>query len=114
MSTGTPEKKPGKTTTTPAERRLAAQRGGRDLLGRSAAAVYVMRLEAMLRVAMPKALAGDLKAAEHCRRVLDQEARLYGLNAAGDDSEVRPEPPERDAHGRTVLDRYRQRHGRRS
>jgi hypothetical protein len=52
-----------------------AQRG----LGVQARQVYVTRLENLLRSSWPKALAGDLKAAEHCLHVLALEARYWGL-----------------------------------
>ncbi|MCU1701368.1 MAG: hypothetical protein JWR34_7431 [Mycobacterium sp.] len=45
-----------------------------------AEAVHIMRLESLLKVALPKALAGDLKAAEHARKLLVEEARFYNLH----------------------------------
>jgi hypothetical protein len=61
------------------------------VMGEQAVTVHVMRLsssprtpgcmQGVLRSAMPKALDGDLRAAEVCRRVLDQEARIFGLTA---------------------------------
>jgi hypothetical protein len=62
------------------ERELATG-GRRGVLAVEARTVFVMRTEALLRTHMPKALDGDVAAAELCRKVLDQQARVYGLNA---------------------------------
>lgn len=61
------------------KRSLTRDRPGASTLSRQARHLYALRLESLLRSAWPKALAGDLKAAEHCRRLLEQEARLWGL-----------------------------------
>jgi hypothetical protein len=41
--------------------------------------IWVLRTEALLRAVMPRAVAGDLRAIETCRRILQQQARYYGL-----------------------------------
>lgn len=61
------------------QKQLAADSSRRSLLAEEAVAVYMQRLESLLRSHWPKALAGDLKAAEYCRRVIAVEARLLGL-----------------------------------
>ena len=40
---------------------------------------YEQRLESLLEAFLPDAVAGELKSAELCRRVLQQQAELYGL-----------------------------------
>lgn len=62
-------------------RRALTQDARVSVLSEHASALHVLRLQTLLRAFWPKALAGDLKAAEHCRRVLEQEARFYGLRA---------------------------------
>ena len=70
------------------------------------------RCERLLRVAFPRALAGDLRAWEVCRRLLAHEARLFGLfdGPPEDDGEIPLERLVRDENGLTVLDRYRLRY----
>jgi hypothetical protein len=53
----------------------------RGLLEDDAFDIHQERTETLLAANWPKALAGDVRAAELCRRVLDQQARLHGLNA---------------------------------
>lgn len=72
-------------------------------LSRHGAALYVERLEMMLRVAWPKALAGDMKAVALCLRVLKQEAKLYGIDDGA------PDEPELDEFGLNALEQFRQR-----
>lgn len=52
----------------------------RELLNNQALSVYVTRLETLIQAAWEKVEAGDLKAIEVARRLLEQQARLYGLN----------------------------------
>jgi hypothetical protein len=49
------------------------------LLDDEALAVYIARLETLVRAVWPKVMAGDLRAVEVARRVLAQQARLYRL-----------------------------------
>jgi hypothetical protein len=63
-------------------RGLAATAPQRDIFGEQAGAVYLIRLESLLRAAMPRALAGDMDAWEGCRRLLEQGARYFGLTAS--------------------------------
>jgi hypothetical protein len=75
-------------------RRQLAQDSGREVLTESARQVYVLRTELLLSRLMPRALDPDdpqqLKAWENCRRLLEQQARFYGLlgirGADGDDA----------------------------
>jgi len=41
--------------------------------------VWMMRAESLLRTHMPRALRGDVAAAELCRKVLSDQARFFGL-----------------------------------
>jgi hypothetical protein len=52
----------------------------RELLAEEAFAVHVTRLEMLLRACWVKAVAGDLRAIETARRLLESEARLYRLD----------------------------------
>jgi hypothetical protein len=47
-----------------------------------AAALFLERGEALLSAHWPRALRGDFKAALTCMRVLDEQARFYGLIGA--------------------------------
>jgi hypothetical protein len=67
------------------ERQLAADGPHRRVLAASAESVYIQRLELLLRSSMPRALAGDLRAVEQCRKLLVAEARFYGLYDVVDD-----------------------------
>jgi hypothetical protein len=71
-------------------RQLAADAPHRRVLSETASTIHILRLEALLKAALPKALAGDLEAAEHCRRVLAEEARYYGLHDGGVEVEAQP------------------------
>lgn len=51
-----------------------------DLLTSRARDITLMRMESLLRAAMPKALDGDMRAWEACRRLLEAEARLLGVD----------------------------------
>jgi hypothetical protein len=64
------------------------------LLSEYAREVNILRCESLLRIAFPRALAGDLRAWEACRRLLAQEAKLFGLydGPPEDDGEVEPQP----------------------
>jgi hypothetical protein len=62
------------------ERQLALDGPHRRVLAVSAQSVYVQRMEMLLRSSMPKALAGDLRAVEACRKVLEQQARFYAIH----------------------------------
>jgi hypothetical protein len=65
-----------------------------------------------LLVAFPRAMEGDLRAWEACRRLLGHEARLFGLydGPPDDEGEIPLSALVRDENGLTVLDRYRQRY----
>ena len=60
-------------------REIALDGPHRDELARQARAIYVERTNALLRVHFPKALDGDVSAAELVRKILDRQARLDGL-----------------------------------
>lgn len=89
------------------------------LLSDEALQMYVARTELLLRAAMPKALDQNnpqqLKAWEGCRRLLEQQARLYGLDEMGG---AVPQPPteqgldddDNEMETVTKLEEYRRRH----
>jgi hypothetical protein len=64
-------------------RQLAADDDHRQMLSAEARQVYVLRTELLLSRLMPRALDPDdpqqLKAWENCRRLMEQQARFYGL-----------------------------------
>jgi hypothetical protein len=89
----------------------------RQLLTNEALSVYVTRLETLMQAAWEKVEQGDLKAIEVARRILEQQAKLYGL--AGSSSPTRissPIPPLSDQQledpdePEDELSAYRQRH----
>jgi hypothetical protein len=55
----------------------------RELLNNQALSVYVTRLETLIEAAWVKVDEGDLKAIEVARRLLEQQAKLYGLAGSG-------------------------------
>lgn len=57
--------------------------GRHELLSDKALPMYIERLETLLKVAMSKALGGDLKGVEVARRILEQQARLWNLEEEG-------------------------------
>lgn len=77
------------------KREMAKAARRRDRLVDQAFDVYVERTEALFKAHFPKALAGDHRSAEVCRRILAQQARLYGLDipAGGPGNAEPPEPP---------------------
>lgn len=52
----------------------------RELMNKQALSVYVTRLETLIQAAWEKVEVGDLKAIEVARRLLEQQAKLYGLH----------------------------------
>lgn len=93
-------------------RALAEDREHVDLLASEARAITLLRLESLLRIGMPRALDGNIRAWEGCRRLVEAEARFLGVDRP-ELGALQPEPeeePERDENGMTALDRYRQRH----
>lgn len=62
----------------------------RELLTSEALAMYTTRLETLLTAVWPKVLKQDLKAVDVARRLMEQQARLYGL------LEERPKPTQPD------------------
>lgn len=61
------------------KRELARDGGWRSSLPENAAALHIERSEALWQKAFPAALAGDINAANRCVRLLEAQARLYGL-----------------------------------
>ena len=91
----------------------------RELLNNQALSVYVTRLETLIEAAWVKVDEGDLKAIEVARRLLEQQAKLYGLAGSGGPSRVGPSgaiPPLSDQQledpdePEDELAAYRQRH----
>jgi hypothetical protein len=82
----------------------------RGLLSDEAFSVHVERTETLLAANWHKAVSGDLRAGELCRRILDQQARLYGLNT-GAGERLAPEELDDDSDigedGLDDLERYR-------
>ncbi|MBL3753008.1 hypothetical protein [Mycobacteroides abscessus] len=68
------------------------QKGGRSQLYEQASAIYIERLESLLRAVTPRALQGDPKAADLMLRILTHEARYFRImdNAAdwGDEDDL--------------------------
>jgi hypothetical protein len=79
----------------------------RGLLREHAATIHAARLEMLLSAVWERALAGDCRATELARRILDQQGRFYRINdrlkAARQASEVKSEAEDE-------LERYRARH----
>lgn len=88
----------------------------RELLNNQALSVYVTRLETLIEAAWEKVEEGDLKAIEVARRLLEQQAKLYGLAGSGGSSSRSPIPPLSDQQLEDPdepgdeLEAYRQRH----
>ena len=68
------------------QRELSSAARRRALLTDEALAVYQERVEALFRAHWGPALRGDHRSAEICRRLLGQQARLYGLDDMVDTS----------------------------
>jgi hypothetical protein len=85
-------------------RELATTAGRRELLTDEAFAVWQERSERLFRAHWGPALEGNHRSAELCRKLLGQQAQVYGLSqevslAAGAPTgvvEVEPEDPEMD------------------
>lgn len=89
----------------------------RELLSNQALSVYVTRLETLIEAAWEKVEQGDLKAIEVARRLLEQQAKLYGLaGTAAPNRATTPFPPLSDQQledpeePEDELAAYRQRH----
>ena len=68
----------------------------RKLLNNEALSVYVTRLETLIQAAWEKVEQGDLKAIEVARRLLEQQAKLYGLQGSATRVSIsthNPNPP---------------------
>jgi hypothetical protein len=63
------------------QKQLAAGSKRRELLSDQALDVYTERTERLFQAHWSKALNGDHRSAELCRRILAQQARLHGLEA---------------------------------
>lgn len=88
----------------------------RELLNNQALSVYVTRLETLIEAAWEKVEEGDLKAIEVARRLLEQQAKLYGLAGSGGPTRTGSVPPLSDQQledpeePEDELAAYRQRH----
>lgn len=81
------------------------------LLQDQALAVYVERMEALVKATWPQAMQGDLKAVETSRRLLEQMGRLYDLEEEGRVSgTVMPTEDELAEDDGDELAEYRKRH----
>jgi hypothetical protein len=88
-----------------------------ELLTDQALAIYVTRLETLLKAVWPKVAQQDLKAIEVARRLLEQQARLYDLEE--DKMPALPPMSDQDLSDdendpRDELSKYRMRHRRRA
>jgi hypothetical protein len=63
------------------QRELAASVARRGLLTDEAFAIWQERTERLLQAHWGRALGGDHRSADICRRLLAQQASVYGLNA---------------------------------
>jgi hypothetical protein len=61
------------------KRQLGDESVRREVLRSRDGALFIERSEALLLAHWPRALQGDHKATAACLRVLDEQARLYGL-----------------------------------
>jgi hypothetical protein len=68
------------------QRELAAGARRRGVLTEDAFDVWQERTEALFQVHWERALDGDYRSAELCRKLLAQQARVYGLGADGGSS----------------------------
>ena len=77
------------------------------ILSEQGTAIYVERLEMVLRMAWPQAVSGDLRAIQAVLSVLRAESKFYGLDdqAYGHCDELGL-----DGDGLNALDRFRQRY----
>lgn len=82
------------------------------LLQDKALAIYVERMEALMKATWPQAMQGDLKAVEMSRRLLEQMSRLYDLEEEGRVStgSLPPSDAELDEDSDDELAEYRKRH----
>jgi hypothetical protein len=62
-------------------RQMSGTAQRRNLLTNEAMAVHTERLESLFATAYAKAVSGNARAGEQCRRLLDQMARVHGLYA---------------------------------
>lgn len=63
------------------ERELRAAAGSRSPITETGRAMWIERSERLLAAVWPKAMTGDHLAGEECLRLLNQQARFYGLIA---------------------------------
>jgi hypothetical protein len=98
------------------QRQLAADGSERQVLSDEARQVYTARIELLLSRLMPRALdpadPQQIKAWESCRRMIEQEARMMGVDRPHnghdlEEPEEKPEPGKRQ--GTMSLDEYRRR-----
>lgn len=68
------------------KKELAAGAKRRELLSDEALAVHQERTEQLFRAHWTPALKGDYRSAEICRRILAQQARIFGLEEGGANS----------------------------
>lgn len=63
------------------KRELQGAARHRQLLADQALSIYTTRLETLMKAVWPKVAQQDLKAIEVARRLLESQARLYGIGA---------------------------------
>ncbi len=93
-------------------RELGRAAARHEWLADHALSIHIARLESLLKACWVKALAGDLKAVDTARKVLESMARVYGI---GQGAAVPPADLEfdmDDPHDVDELSRYRRQHHR--
>jgi hypothetical protein len=93
-------------------RQMSGTAQRRNLLTEEAMAVHTERLESLFAAAYAKAISGNLRAGEQCRRLLDQMARVHGLYSGRGDDPAPEDADDRDDVGQDGLDdleRFRRR-----
>jgi hypothetical protein len=91
-------------------RQMSGTAQRRNLLTDEAMAVHTERLESLFASAYAKAVSGNVRAGEQCRRLLDQMARVYGLYAGAGERPALDDDDQDDHVGEDRLDdlqRYR-------
>lgn len=85
-------------------RQMSGTAQRRNLLTDEAMAVHTERLESLFAAAYAKAVTGNVRAGEQCRRLLDQMARVHGLYAGACENPMPEDADDSDDVGADGLD----------